>query len=64
LKGDFDAVERNLLEAASTFQRYPDKKKLLQSIYMKLARLCFATGRPEQSVSYLGMVKSIDTSAS
>jgi ATP/maltotriose-dependent transcriptional regulator MalT len=63
LKGDFDAVEKNLLEAASTFQRYPGKKKLLQSIYMKLARLCFATGKPEESLSYLGMVKSIDTSA-
>jgi ATP/maltotriose-dependent transcriptional regulator MalT/DNA-binding transcriptional ArsR family regulator len=63
LKGDFAAVEKNLTEAALIFQRYPDKKKFLYSIYMKLARLCFATGRPEQSVSYLGMVKSIDTSA-
>ncbi|MEW5841033.1 MAG: hypothetical protein AB1753_08515, partial [Thermoproteota archaeon] len=56
LRGDFQAVERHLVEAAAAFQRH-GMQKPLKNAYMKLARLCFATGRLEESKSYSDMAK-------
>jgi ATP/maltotriose-dependent transcriptional regulator MalT/DNA-binding PadR family transcriptional regulator len=59
LQGDFDSVEKDLLNSAYIFQKYNNTEKLLQDIYMKLARLYFATGRHEESKSYSDMAKSL-----
>ncbi|WP_337861746.1 AAA family ATPase [Nitrososphaera sp.] len=56
LRGDFQAAERHLVEAAAAFQRH-GMQKPLKNAYMKLARLCFATGRLEESKSYSDMAK-------
>lgn len=58
LQGDFQAAEKHLVEAAAIFEEH-GMKRPLNSIYMKLARLCFATGRPEESKSYSDRAKSV-----
>lgn len=58
LKGEFASVEKNLLEAASIFKSC-DAEDYLKSIYMKLARMYFATGRPEKSQQYSDLAMTI-----
>lgn len=58
LQGDFQAAEKHLVEAAAIFEEH-GMKRPLNSIYMKLARLCFATGRLEESKFYSDRAKSV-----
>lgn len=58
LRGDFSEAEKNLIEAATAFQRH-GMKRPLKSTYMKLARLCLARGRLEECKSYSDMAKSL-----
>lgn len=60
LKGEFKMAEKNLIDAATVFQKNGFEKPL-KSTYMKLARLCFATGRLEESKSYSDKAKSLTT---
>lgn len=54
LNGEFASVEKHLLKAASLFKSH-NAKDHLEDIYMKLARMYFATGRPEKSQKYSDM---------
>lgn len=58
LKGEFAPVEKNLLDAASVFKSNKAEDHL-KSIYMKLARMYFATGRPEKSQQYSDLAMAI-----
>jgi ATP/maltotriose-dependent transcriptional regulator MalT len=58
LKGDLDSAETNLLHAAQILSRYSGPDKMLQRIYMKLARLYFLKGRYEKSKEYSELVKN------
>jgi tetratricopeptide (TPR) repeat protein len=58
LKGDLDSAETNLLHAAQILSRYSGPDKMLQRIYMKLARLYFLKGRYEKSMEYSELVKN------
>ncbi|MGH9977827.1 MAG: hypothetical protein ACRD8Z_18625, partial [Nitrososphaeraceae archaeon] len=59
LQGEFVAVEKYLLQAAAIFQKYKNMERVLHDVYMKLARLYFATGRNEESKSYSEMANSL-----
>lgn len=58
LKGEFASVEKYLLAAASLFKS-SNADDNLKSIYMKLARMYFATGNPEKSKRYSDMAMAI-----
>jgi ATP/maltotriose-dependent transcriptional regulator MalT len=59
LQGDFVAVEKYLLQAAAIFQEYRNMERVLHDVYLKLARLYFATGRNEESKSYSDLANSL-----
>jgi ATP/maltotriose-dependent transcriptional regulator MalT len=58
LKGEFTQVEKHLLEAASIFKDL-QMEEPQKGIYMKLARMYFATGRPEKSQHYSDLAMAI-----
>jgi ATP/maltotriose-dependent transcriptional regulator MalT len=58
LKGEFTEVEKHLLEAASIFKGL-QMEEPQKGIYMKLARMYFATGRPEKSQHYSDLAMAI-----
>ena len=58
LKGEFTQVEKNLLEAANIFKSL-QMQEPLKGIYMKLARMYFATGRTEKSQRYSDLAMAI-----
>ena len=57
LRGDFEGAERRLLQAAKFFAQQKSERAL-KAVYMRLARLYFATGRFEESLKYSDMVRS------
>jgi hypothetical protein len=57
LKGDFGPVEKHLLDAAAVFREHRMEDQIKKTC-MKLARMYFATGRPEKSQRYSEMAKS------
>jgi ATP/maltotriose-dependent transcriptional regulator MalT len=59
LHGDLTGAEKRLRNAAEIFSRYDGAQKALRSTYVMLARLYFATGRPEQSKTYSDLATSI-----
>jgi ATP/maltotriose-dependent transcriptional regulator MalT len=59
LHGDLTGAEKRLRNAAKIFSRYDGAQKALRSTYVMLARLYFATGRPEQSKTYSDLATSI-----
>lgn len=58
LKGEFTQVEKHLLGAASIFKSL-QMEEPLKGIYMKLARMYFATGRPEKSQHYSDLAMTL-----
>ncbi len=59
LKGEFNSVEKYLLDAASLFKSRKAEDHHLKGIYMKLARMYFATGQPEKSQQYSDLAMAI-----
>jgi ATP/maltotriose-dependent transcriptional regulator MalT len=59
LHADLIGAEKSLLHAAEIFSKYNGSQKALRSTYVMLARLYFATGRPEQSKIYSDLATSI-----
>jgi hypothetical protein len=59
LHGDLYGAEKKLLRAASIFSKQDNAERALRIVYMRLARLYFATGRAEESKKYSDMARSI-----
>jgi hypothetical protein len=59
LHGDLHGAERRLLHAANIFGKHKKTERALRMIYMRLARLYFAIGKPEESKMYSDMARSI-----
>ena len=59
LLGDLEGAEKRFLRSAEIFSKYDGTQVALRSLYVMLARLCFATGRPEESKTYSDMATSI-----
>ena len=58
LNGEFTQVEKHLLGAVSIFEGL-QMEEPQKGIYMKLARMYFATGRPEKSQHYSDLAMAI-----
>jgi ATP/maltotriose-dependent transcriptional regulator MalT len=59
LHGDLHGAEKKLLHAANIFGKHNNTERALRIVYMRLARLYFATGRAEESKKYSDMARSI-----
>jgi ATP/maltotriose-dependent transcriptional regulator MalT len=59
LHGDLYGAEKRLLHAANIFGKHDKTERALRIIYMRLARLYFATGKFEESRKYSDMARSI-----
>jgi ATP/maltotriose-dependent transcriptional regulator MalT len=59
LHGDLNGAEKRLLRAAEIFSKTNGTLRALRSTYVMIARLYFATGRPEESKTYSDMAASI-----
>ena len=59
LRGDFEGAEKRLLQAADVFAGQQKSERGVKLVYMRLARLYFATGRFEESKRYSDMVRSV-----
>jgi ATP/maltotriose-dependent transcriptional regulator MalT/DNA-binding transcriptional ArsR family regulator len=59
LHGELHGSEKRFLHAASIFGKHDKTEKAQRIVYMRLARLYFATGRAEESKKYSDMARSI-----